>query len=148
MAKKKTKSLSREDILNANDIEVKDVQVPEWGGKVYVKPLNGAERDKYEKEALAWQQGTEEQAKLSIRAKLVAYSVVDPETKEPLFNTGDIEILSKKNSKPLDRVFQAAQRMNGLTKKDIEELVENFIKTDSDTSSSSSQENSGNQSKS
>jgi hypothetical protein len=40
--------LSRDDILNADDLTIETIAVPEWGGEVNVKTLTGAEKDKWE----------------------------------------------------------------------------------------------------
>ena len=40
--------LSRDDILNADDLTIETVAVPEWGGEVNVKTLTGAEKDKWQ----------------------------------------------------------------------------------------------------
>ena len=40
--------LSRDDILNAGDLTIETIAVPEWGSEVKVKTLPGAEKDKWE----------------------------------------------------------------------------------------------------
>ena len=37
-------SLTRHAILEAPDIETREVPVPEWGGTVYLRALTGAQR--------------------------------------------------------------------------------------------------------
>ena len=40
--------LTRDQILQANDLVTETVEVPEWGGSVFVKSLTGVERDQFE----------------------------------------------------------------------------------------------------
>ena len=41
-------ALTKEQILEAQDIQREEVEVPEWGGTVYVKSLSGADLGQYE----------------------------------------------------------------------------------------------------
>ena len=43
--------LTRDLILKADDIQTREVEVPEWGGTVLIRALTGTERDAYEAEA-------------------------------------------------------------------------------------------------
>ena len=40
--------LSRDTILQREDIKTEDVEVPEWGGTVRVRGMSGVERDAFE----------------------------------------------------------------------------------------------------
>ena len=46
------KLLSRDEILAASDLTKELVEVPEWGGSVYVRAMTGTERDSYEESVL------------------------------------------------------------------------------------------------
>jgi len=112
--------LTREQILGAVDLPRKLVQVPEWGGEVYVRTMTGAERD-------AWEVGVAESNKTgvkTIRARLAAMVIVD-EGGERLFSEKDIPDLQLKSCAALDRVFEAADRLNHITGRDIAELAKN-----------------------
>lgn len=117
--------LSRDAILNAKDRATKDVDVPEWGGSVRVRTMSGTERDNWEGTIAAM---TDKSGKLTkfdnLRAKLVALTVVDGEGNR-LFKDDDIKALGKKSAAALDRVFAAAQSLNGMSNADIEELTKN-----------------------
>lgn len=128
--------LSREEILSKHDMMVQDVEVPEWGGTVRVRSLTGEERDNFEK-SLILQVGNQMKPNLrNIRAKLVALSVVDKETGKPLFSEGDLLALSGKNAAALNRVYEAAEKLSGLSKDDMEELAEGFSNGQSGSSTS------------
>lgn len=118
------KLLNRDAILQAQDLPTEDVEVPEWGGAVRVRGLTGAERDAFE-QSVVEQRGKSTRANLkNIRAKLVAMTVVD-ENGERLFSDSDAAILGKKSAAALNRVFEVAQRLNGMTPDDVEELSGN-----------------------
>lgn len=130
--------LTREAILEADDIQEEVVQVPEWGGKVLVRGLTGSQRDDYEA-TLQRGKGTNKEINLrNARAKLVMWSVVNAQTqaRERLFSEQDVERLGKKSAAALQRVFDAAARLSGLSAKDLDELTENFDYGQSDGSTS------------
>jgi len=118
------KILSKQDILTANDIETKEVDVPEWGGTVFVRGLTGHERDKFES-SIVTRIGKETKVEMeNIRAKLVSLCVVDEEGKK-LFNETDVGMLTKKSGAALDRVFSVAQKLSGIGEEDFKEMVKN-----------------------
>ena len=134
------KILSRDEILNAQDETIEEVYVAPWDGYVYVKSLSGRERDKFEKDIVDWKgkgRNTKAEMKDNIRARLVALTVVDPETKKPVFSTKDVEALGNKSAAALDTIYDAAQRLSKLSDEDVDELAENFTNEEADTSSSS-----------
>lgn len=131
MTSKKT-FLTRDAILAAVDLVSVTVEVPEWGGSVYVRGLTGTERDRFEVDVLS---GTGKDRLNNARAKLVALGVVD-EAGNRLFSEADIEALGKKNGKVLDRLFQAVRKESGLLDEDVEELVKNFVSDLKDGSTS------------
>ena len=106
-----SKYLCREAILNAQDIKTEEVNVPEWGGVVLVKSLTGSEKDKYEQSIYSVKDGANYN---NIRSKLAALCICDEELK-PIFSIADVEALGQKNAAALDRVFQAAQKLSGLS---------------------------------
>jgi hypothetical protein len=145
--------LSREEILEAQDLETEIVPVPEWGGDVRVKGLTGEERDSYEAACLQERpsydakgkqvRGRTEMARnlSNVRAKLVARSIVG-EDGERLFTDHDVAVLGKKSAAALERVFDVAARLSRLSDEDVEELAGNSDAAQSGDSPSSSPENS------
>jgi len=116
-------TLKRDDILKVQDITVEKVEVPEWGGDVYVKALTGTERDLFEASIIETHGQGKSRVRLeNIRAKLVALSACD-EKGERLFSAKDAEALGKKSAAALQRVFVVVQRLSGLTTSDVEELA-------------------------
>jgi hypothetical protein len=134
---KKLKALSKADILGADDLPREQVNVPEWGGAVHVRSLTGAERDDFEASMFEGQGKKARMNSKNLRARLVALCVVDADG-ERIFADGDVEALGRKSAAALDRVFSAAQRLNGFTQADIEELEGNSETAPSDASTSAS----------
>lgn len=120
--------LTKAQILAADDIKTEVVEVPEWGGQVLVRALDGAGRDQFEAEFLqidtSGAKPTYEMDLLNARARLVALSLVD-EKLQRLFTDDDVISLGKKSAAALDRVYAVAQRLSGLSKQDIEDLQKN-----------------------
>lgn len=117
--------LTKEQILQCDDIQLELVSVPEWGGDVYVKSITGAQRDWLEMSTYEEKKGKDKNINMqNFRAKLVSISVCD-ENKEPLFDDKDIAILTNKNAAALQRVFEVAQRLSGFTNADADELSKN-----------------------
>lgn len=103
--------IGKADILDADDLELEDVPVPEWGGTVRVRGLTGAERDSYEmRMAIARQKG---ETDIDIRASLVGRCMVD-ENGDRLFTNKELPQLARKSGAVLDRVFDVVGRLSGL----------------------------------
>jgi hypothetical protein len=124
--------LTKEQILKADDIKTEIVNVPEWSGEVCIKMMTGFERDKFEQSVI--HDGNTDLA--NIRAKFCSIVIVD-ESGKRIFNDADVIELGRKSGKALSRVFDAAQKLNGMTKDDFEELEKNSGTTLPDSSISS-----------
>ena len=128
-------ALSRDDILNADDLVSEAVKVPEWNGIVYIRTMTGKERDQFESSLVRMNGVSLADITKNLRARLVCLTAVD-EKGELIFTTKDIDALGDKNSKALDRLYDVAERINGLTEKDVKALEEN-LKSDQSASSTS-----------
>ena len=127
--------LSRDDILNVDDKVFEDIEVPEWGGEVRVRGMSGAQRDDYEASILQ-QNGSDRKVNLAnARAKLVARCLVDADGRL-LFTADDVRALGRKSARALERVFDKARELSGMTEKDVESLAENFGDDPSDDATS------------
>ncbi len=113
--------LSKTAILTANDLQTEDVEVPEWGGAVRVRSFTGRERDAFEA-SMVRGDGKDRKVDLTnMRARLVGLTVID-ETGQRLFTDEEVDLLGAKSGAALDRVFAVAQKLNGLSGADVEEL--------------------------
>lgn len=128
--------LTKEQIWNANDILWEDVKVPEWGGEVRVKGLSGSQRDAFEAASMLSKKGGQREVNLkNLRSRLVVMCAVD-ENFQPLFTSGDVMRLGEKSAIALERVFDKAQKLSGMSEEDIEELTGNSDGDPSDSSTS------------
>lgn len=101
--------LTRDQILSAEDRARELVEVPEWGGSVYVSVMSGTARD-------AWEAALLKDGKPDLehmRAKLAAATIVD-ELGACLFSPADVAALSSRSSVALDRIITVARRLNKL----------------------------------
>lgn len=117
--------LSKNDILGADDLPFQEIEVPEWGGTIRLKTLMEDELGPYE-EGLIDMAGESRRVVLkNMRAKLLVLAIVDEKGKR-LFNDNEIAALAKKSAKAMDRVFTVAQKMNGLGKDYVDDMVKNL----------------------
>lgn len=128
-------SLNRDDILKVKDIEIEEVEVPEWGGSVFVKGMTGTERDAFESSIVQQRGKSASVNMINIRAKLASLTICDEEG-ERLFTDKDVKELGKKSAAALQRVFDVAQKLSGISSDDIDELAEEMEKNPTDGSAS------------
>lgn len=111
--------LTGEAILSVDDSKRERVDIPEWGGYVYVRVMSGAERDDFEASCML---GSKPNLR-KIRAKLACLTVCNGSGEAIL--AGKVEEVSRKSGAALDRIFSVAQRINRMGDKDLEELSGN-----------------------
>jgi hypothetical protein len=117
--------LGRDAILNADDRRYDTVECPEWGGTVRLTSITGAQRDAYES-SLIEERGNSRKANLrNARAKLIILTAVD-EAGTKLFTQDDLRDLGRKNAAPIDRLFDVARKLCGMSEEDVDKLTENF----------------------
>lgn len=114
--------LTKDAILKASDSKIQKLDVPEWGGHIFLKNMTGSERDQFEAETYVTKGKNVEFNRENFRARLLVRCICD-EQGEPMFTKKDIDALGKKSAKALDRCFAAAQKLNGLSAEDVEELT-------------------------
>lgn len=118
-------TLTRNQILQSEDLPRELVEVPEWGGSVWVKSLTGKERDALEAVvANIGEDGKAHTNLVNLRARLGSLTMTDEKGKR-LFTDGDVKGLGEKSAAALDRVFSVAQRLAKLTDKDVKSLEKN-----------------------
>lgn len=127
--------LGRDTILQADDIETREVDVQEWGGTVLIRALTGTERDAYEA-SMQQQRGKDIVRNFAnVRAKLVVKCCIDADGNR-LFADQDAPALGKKSAAALDRVFEACAELSRLSNEDIDELGKASDETPPDDSPS------------
>lgn len=111
--------LTKDDILKASDCSVEPLDVPEWGGRIYLRLWSAADLDAFEKSVLGNQQHDDNK-----RAIVASLSICDADGNR-LFSPEDVEELGKKSATALDRVLLRAVEMNRMTVAAQEELEKN-----------------------
>ncbi|MFJ6729987.1 phage tail assembly chaperone [Streptomyces sp. NPDC091281] len=139
-------ALSADAILGAEDTQIKTVDVPEWGGEVAVRGLTGMERDAYEasiQQIRPKPDGTREVVFVrdNARAKLLVKCLVDPDGRR-LFKDTDAPALGKKNGAVIDRLYDVATELSGMSDAAQDDIEGNSEAAPSGDSSSSSPETS------
>jgi len=127
-----SKQLTRDDILSIDDVVKFAVEVPEWGGTIYIKVLSGAEKESFETftQRRLSGMGTDGKQDLSkvdirqVRVTLLQMAIVDS-TGNRLFTTDDLGKLNQKNGTVIERLVAIAQKHNGMTKESAEEIAKN-----------------------
>lgn len=111
---KKIKAADKKNLL--------PVEVPEWGLTVYIKQLTVGERDSFEAEAFAARKS--DGLMDNPRSKFLVRTLCD-EHGRTLCKPEEFAELAELSSKPMERLFEAAQTHNRLTDSDVEELAKN-----------------------
>jgi hypothetical protein len=114
------KALSREAALQLAELPKELVPVPEFGdpdGAIYIRVMTGAERDAYEVGSSRDPEVTQ-----NMRAKLIVRCACD-ESGALLFLPGDADALGAKNAVALDRLAQAADRINVLSERAVKDAM-------------------------
>lgn len=121
----------RDAFLQMTALPTEDVRIPELeqpgGGQVWyrVRGLTGKERDRYET-SITVGKGRDQTINMrNARAKLVVHCVVD-EAGKRVFSDEDVAWLGDRSAQALERLFDVARRLSGLTQTDVEELTEGF----------------------
>lgn len=121
------KQLNINDILNAQDTQEEKIEVPEWGGYVIIRGLTGEAKDAYEQSLFVKDpEGKFKQSLDNVRAKLISACVIGPDGHRMFTSESQIKALGSKSAKALDKIFEACQRLNAISEKDIEELEGNL----------------------
>jgi len=120
-------TLTKDEILGLSDIQVKEIDVPEWSASVYIKQLTRGEADEYMSRRFSKtemkQAGIESNVSLfGHDAWLVARGVCDEDGKR-LFTNSDIKKLEEKNANAIGRISVEIMEFSSM-KKDVEELEE------------------------
>jgi len=123
--KSDNKKLNRDDILKADDIQTERVNVPEWGGDVFVKGTTGREFSNLQNQIIK-RKGSQQTLNLeNIQTKLVILCTYD-EDGNKMFTKHDEDALTGKSSSALQRIFKVAQNLSGLGDDEIDDLAEDL----------------------
>lgn len=110
-------TLTADQILAADDLGLKEVAVPEWGGSVYIRVMSVGERDEYERMWI----GKKETGVENFRTQYLARVLCDEKGKL-LFTKAQTEALAGKSGAVMGRLFDEAMKHNRMTEEDVKEL--------------------------
>lgn len=107
-------TLTKDQILEASDLKTETVDVPEWGGSVNVRTMTGTDRDAFENSLVKLDaSGKAVQSLDNMRVKLLVVTLVD-DNGNRLFDSDDINMLGRKSTAAIERVYDVAARLNGI----------------------------------
>ena len=119
-------TLTREQILAArSNRKPERLEVPEWGGEVYVRVLSA-------KDQMTVADGATPQ---ETPIRVLLHCLVD-EKGERILADDDFDALASEDFPVIMRVFAFAAKLNGLSTKELEEAMESFAPAPDEYSSS------------
>jgi hypothetical protein len=121
-------SLSKSQIL-AVAPNLKEIEVPEWGGSVWIRPILLGEQGKLADLGTKYEKASAQDRMKNCTLKLISWCVCD-EDGQPLFDSSkesiDLNELLKKPASAFLRLQDAILEFSGLTKEGREELEKNL----------------------
>ena len=114
--------LTKDAILNAQDLQRVEVEVPEWGGTVWIRTLTGNQRDVFE--ASLMKANGKTQNLTNVRGRFAALVVCD-ESGTQMFNDAEAMKLGEKSAAALNRIWDAGTQLNGIGEEAVKELEKN-----------------------
>ena len=127
-------NLSKSQILAADEMKPIAVECPEWGGTVYVKPIDCDSRDRYEQwtQERRWpEEGDPDWS--GLRARLVALALCDEDG--TLHNYTDAEMLALgKKGAAMERLFRKVRDISGMSIESEEAAAKNSSDAQSENS--------------
>lgn len=109
-------ALDKSLIMAAEDVKLEKVHVPEWKGDVYIKVLSGTERDQFE-------DAYSEQRLKNFRVRFLLLSLCNDKG-DRLFADGEADILGRKSSLVIGRLFEKGWALNAFREADVDALGE------------------------
>jgi hypothetical protein len=114
-------TLTLDQILAANDMGLLGpINVPEWGGDVYIRVMSVGERDSYERKWI----GKRETGIENFRAEYLSRCLCDDKG-ALLFTRDKVDLLASKSGAVVSRLFDQALKHNNMTSEDVEQLAKN-----------------------
>ncbi len=123
-------TLTKQQILSTSP-RLKEVEVPEWGGSVFIRPLTIHEQAKLADLGTKYEKSSVVDRMKNCTLRLVQWSVCD-EQGNPLFEAGDLEPLMSKAASAFLRLQDAILALSGLTEESRKELEKNLLSARTD----------------
>lgn len=116
----------RDHLLAQPDLKTVAVATPEWpelDGQIYVRSLTAAERSHFEMSMDFDPHGNPRKTD-NIQTRLAVLAMVTVEG-DRIFEEGDVDALAKKSASALQKVFNAAAELNGLSDESTKAIAKN-----------------------
>jgi hypothetical protein len=130
------KILTGAEILDAPDLSPVLVKCPEWGGSVFVRPLESWEQDDYECRVAEAKQN-DQVMPAQFRARLALTGLCHRDG-SPLFTDAQLKKLSKKSAAPINRIVKKILEISGMDGDAVERAEKNSAGAPGDSSGSNS----------
>ena len=111
----------REKLKSLKITGIEKVDCPEWAelGEVYVKGMTGRSRDTYEMSI--YTEGQKGNNSYNMRAQLVVGCACNSDG-SLIFKPTDADWLGEQPAVVLDRIYDVARRLSGMTAEDVDDL--------------------------
>jgi hypothetical protein len=116
--------LTKNEILNRKPI-LKEVEIPQWGGFVNIRPMTVAEQTKLAELGTKYEKGKTVERIKGITLQVIKWTVVDAEG-NPLFSEEDLDQLMQSDASAIMTLQDAIISYSGLTAESREELAKNL----------------------
>jgi hypothetical protein len=126
-------ALTKSQILNRKPI-LQEVQIPQWGGFVYIRPLTVAEQTKLAELGTKFEKANTAARIKNITLQVIKWSVTDADG-APLFDDGDLDQLLQADASAIMSLQDAIIRYSGLTEESRRELEKNLLSRAEEASS-------------
>ncbi len=123
-------SLKKEQILSALP-KLKEVEIAEWGGSVFIRPITLAEQAKLADLGAKFEKALVSAKMKGVMLPLIQWAVVD-ESGQPLFDEKDLGELINTSASAILRLQEEILSYSGLTKESREELEKNLLNPQSE----------------
>ncbi len=110
--------LRKEDLIKNPCLPYIDIECKHIGGTFRVQAMRAGTRDVFE-QRIGKLSELESGVKTNLRAVFLIHCIVDKEG-QLIFGLDDLELLSSQHSADIDMLFDAAQRINGMTDSEAE----------------------------
>lgn len=108
----------------AGTLQIERVEIPGLDAPIFLRALSAKERDSFEASCMAGRGKSRNLNMENVRARLLVRSICD-EQGTRLFADHDAEALGGVPAAVIDRLFNRAQVLSGLSQGDVEELAGN-----------------------
>ena len=106
----------RDTIIQAEDLDSRVVDVPEWGVTVELRGMTGAQRMKL------WE-ATQAKSRTHFYSDILIATTYDPDTGQHVFDPADRDVISEKSGAVLDRLTGIINELSGTSVEEAEEAL-------------------------